>query len=164
MNIVLVGMPGSGKSSVSEILANSLNMSVVDTDGIIVSRFGEINKIFADHGEEYFRGLESKVIAEVSLMDNAVISTGGGSILKSENVENLKKNGKIVYLKTELKTLVARTLGDTSRPLLAGDCENKLRSLLNARASLYEACADLVVETDDISSKEIAEKITELVR
>ena len=62
MNLVLVGMPGSGKTSVSEILAKSLNMSVADTDGIIVSRFGEINKIFADHGEDYFRGLESKVI------------------------------------------------------------------------------------------------------
>ncbi|MDE6504336.1 MAG: shikimate kinase, partial [Clostridia bacterium] len=118
MNIILAGMPASGKTTVSKELGKILGCKVVDTDALIVEKYGEINGIFQAFGEEYFRDKETETVKEVCTLENAVISLGGGCLLRQKNVELLKNSGKIIYLKTTLETLIERAKGDTSRPLL----------------------------------------------
>ncbi len=163
-NIVLIGMPASGKTTVAEILGKALNAEVVDTDALIVAKHGEINKIFERFGEEYFRDLESEAVKEAAKRENAVISTGGGCVLRKENVLTLKKSGKIIFLRTTLGELINRTKGDGTRPLLKGEREKRLKKLLALRTPVYEQAADLSLDTDGISPKEIAKKITEFIR
>ena len=164
MNIILAGMPGCGKSTVSLILGKKLNAQVADTDAIIVSKHGDISKIFASHGEEYFRTLETEAVKYASSLNNAVISTGGGCLLKTEDTLTLKKSGKIVYLETGISSLVSRTQNDSSRPLLTGDKKERLKKLLSDRAPVYENAADFVVRTDGKSPEEVAEEIIKLVK
>lgn len=164
MNIVLAGMPGSGKTSVAAELGKITGFKVVDTDALIVGRYGEINKIFADFGEDVFRDMESDIIKEVCALDGVIISTGGGSLIRSGNADLLKDGGKIVYLRATVETLVKRTAGDMSRPLLDGEKKLKIESLLSARKNIYERYADITVDTDGLSPKEIAIKITESLK
>jgi shikimate kinase len=158
-------MMGCGKSTVSYELAKMYSLERVETDKVIVDRYGEINKIFDRFGEKYFRDIETYVVKEIAKKyDNAVISLGGGCVLREENVQALKETGKIVYLRTDLETLVARVKGDTTRPLLKGDARQNMIKLLNERKSVYEGVADYVVDTDNIMPKRIASKIWELVK
>lgn len=121
-----------------------------------------VNEIFATDGEKYFREIEKETAKEVSLKDNQIISTGGGIVLQEENISNLKKNGIIFYLKTSPETLIKRLQGDDTRPLLkTDDVKSKLVSMLEIRGSLYEK-ADFTIETDNLSSKEAAEKIARI--
>lgn len=165
MNIVLCGMMGCGKTTVAAELSARYGMVSVDTDAEIVKKYGEINAIFEKYGEEYFRTVEEEIVAAVSKQfSNAVIATGGGCVLRESNVKNLKKTGKIIYLRTTPETLVSRVEGDTSRPLLKGGAREKIYSILAVREPVYSAAADLIVDTDGLSPEEIAEKITELVK
>lgn len=159
MNIVLCGMMGSGKTTVARALENIYGFSVVDTDEIIVRRHGEINAIFRDLGEQAFRDIESQTVKEVSALDGYVISLGGGVVLRRSNVEELKKNGKIFYLRTRAETVIARVKGDSSRPLLQGNLEERVHAILKDRSKVYEEAADVVIDTDDKSPEEIADII-----
>lgn len=159
MNIVLSGMMGSGKTTVARALENIYGFSVVDTDEIIVRRHGEINAIFRDFGEQAFRDIESETVKEVSALDGYVISLGGGVVLRKSNVEELKKNGKIFYLRTKAETVIARVKGDSTRPLLQGDLEERVHTILKNRSKVYEEAADVIVDTDDKSPEEIADII-----
>lgn len=159
MNIVLCGMMGSGKTTVARVLENIYGFSVVDTDEIIVRRHGEINAIFRDLGEQAFRDIESQTVKEVSALDGYVISLGGGVVLRRSNVEELKKNGKIFYLRTRAETVIARVKGDSSRPLLQGNLEERVHAILKDRSKVYEEAADVVIDTDDKSPEEIADII-----
>lgn len=159
MNIVLCGMMGSGKTTVARALENIYGFSVVDTDEIIVRRHGEINAIFRDLGEHAFRDIESQTVKEVSALDGYVISLGGGVVLIRSNVEELKKNGKIFYLRTRAETVIARVKGDSSRPLLQGNLEERVHAILKDRSKVYEEAADVVIDTDDKSPEEIADII-----
>ena len=159
MNIVLCGMMGSGKTTVARALENIYGFSVVDTDEIIVRRHGEINAIFRDLGEQAFRDIESQTVKEVSALDGYVISLGGGVVLRRSNVEELKKNGKIFYLRTRAETVIARVKGDSSRPLLQGNLEERVHAILKDRSKVYGEAADVVIDTDDKSPEEIADII-----
>ena len=159
MNIVLCGMMGSGKTTVARVLENIYGFSVVDTDEIIVRRHGEINAIFRDLGEQAFRDIESQTVKEVSGLDGYVISLGGGVVLRRSNVEELKKNGKIFYLRTRAETVIARVKGDSSRPLLQGNLEERVHAILKDRSKVYEEAADVVIDADDKSPEEIADII-----
>lgn len=159
MNIVLCGMMGSGKTTVARALENIYGFSVVDTDEIIVRRHGEINAIFRDLGEQAFRDIESQTVKEVSALDGYVVSLGGGVVLRRSNVEELKKNGKIFYLRTRAETVIARVKGDSSRPLLQGNLEERVHAILKDRSKVYEEAADVVIDTDDKSPEEIADII-----
>lgn len=159
MNIVLCGMMGSGKTTVARVLENIYGFSVVDTDEIIVRRHGEINAIFRDLGEQAFRDIESQTVKEVSALDGYVISLGGGVVLRRSNVEELKKNGKIFYLRTRAETVIVRVKGDSSRPLLQGNLEERVHAILKDRSKVYEEAADVVIDTDDKSPEEIADII-----
>lgn len=164
MNIVLAGMPGSGKTTVSEVLAELLKLRAVDTDAEIVSRYGAISDIFDKYGEECFRNLETEVIKSLSEEGGLVVSTGGGALLRAENRDIFKKSGKIVYLKAEVNTLLVRVGDGEGRPLLFGDAENKLRALYEKRAPVYEAAADFTVATDGVSPEDIAKQIAEILK
>ena len=164
MNIVLIGMPASGKTTVAAALSKTLGLKVLDTDALIVEKHGEINKIFEKFGEEYFRDLESEAVQEVAKNTNAVISTGGGCPLRKENVLALKKTGKIIFLRTSVSELILRTEGDGTRPLLKGEREERLKSLLAVRTPVYEEAADYTVDTDGLTPEDIAKKITEFIK
>ena len=159
MNVVLVGMPGSGKTTVSRILGKLLKMPVYDTDELVEKEHGKISDIFQTYGEEHFRNLETQAVKKVASMQNV-----GGCILKNENVILFKSSGKIVYLRAGLQTLILRVEGDTSRPLLKGKTAERLEMLYKDRANLYQSAADICVDTDKLSAAQVAQIIFETLK
>ncbi|MBQ5390448.1 MAG: hypothetical protein IIU58_06025 [Clostridia bacterium] len=138
-NIVLIGMPGCGKSSTGKLLAKWLNREFFDLDQVIVGREGKsIPEIFAEHGEEYFRDLESAVTKDIAKKSGVIIACGGGTVLRAENRGALRQNGKIVYVQRELADLARG-----GRPLSADD--NALEKLFEVRRPIYEDFADITV-------------------
>lgn len=139
-NIVLTGMPGSGKSTIGKELSGSLKKEYIDTDALIVEREKrEISDIFATNGEAYFRNVEKEVIKEVSLRKNVIISTGGGCILNPENIKNLKANGRIFFLDRKPEDLVPTD----DRPL--ANEKSKIMKLYEERLPIYQRTADYII-------------------
>ena len=159
-NIVLTGMPGSGKSTVGRLLRVD-GYRFVDTDVEIEKRCGcTIKGLIATHGEKYFRDLETRVIEDVSAESCCIIATGGGAILREENVRALKRNGKLFFINAQLSRLCATQ----DRPL--SDTEEKLARLYKERMPIYEATADVIVpdlETPEAEAAYILEKRMELI-
>ncbi len=162
-NIILIGFMGSGKTTFGKWISTSKGFDMIDTDDYIVEKEGRsINDIFTQQGEPYFRSLETAVIKE--LIDkniyNTVFSVGGGLPVKEENGDLLRGLGTVVYLKAGEDELVRRLNGDKSRPLLqGGDLRERIRGLMEARADIYEARADLIIETEGLSFEEMYERI-----
>src|SRR5487761_2687164 len=148
-NIVLVGMMGAGKTTVGRILARQLGKTFIDCDEEIQKRTGvKISHIFDVEGEEGFRQRESSVIQDLIKLDNIVLATGGGAVLKADNRDVLKRNGVVVYLKSGVHDLWQRTRHDHNRPLLqTANPRAKLQELFEQRDALYAAVADHVVHT-----------------
>lgn len=161
MNVVLCGMMGSGKTTVAQSIKKLYDKNVVDTDAEIVKEYGDITTIFAERGEKVFRQIESEIATRVAKLDDVVISTGGGLVLNQDSVNALKKNGKIFYLQASEQTLVKRLTGDQTRPLLAGDIQQKIKDILSKRESVYKSVADYVIDTDEKNSDQIAREIME---
>ncbi len=139
-NLVLIGMPGAGKSSVARLLAQKTGREFVDSDEEIVKRAGKsIPAVFAEDGEAAFRALEAEIIRAAALKTGCVIATGGGTVLREENVRRLKQTGRLIFLDRPLSALAP----SPDRPL--GDTAEKLARLYAERAPLYEAAADLTV-------------------
>ncbi len=161
MNIVLCGMPASGKTTVAKALASRLNRVLLDTDALIVSAYGAIPEIFEKYGEAGFRERESLAVERAASSENAVIATGGGAVTVQKNVETLKKTGKIVYLRAKIQTLISRAERGEGRPLLSGDFESKLRALYARRSGIYEGVADYIIDVDSLLPEQIAIKIAE---
>lgn len=163
-NIVLTGLSGSGKTTIGKLLQKYFpDFELVDTDEIIVKKENRsINDIFATDGEEFFRNLETQTAKDFSEKNNFIISTGGGIVLREKNLEYLKKNGLIFYLKTTPETLSKRLKGKTDRPLLNNsDMLEKLKSMLEKRSEFYEK-ADIIIETDKMSAQDTAKEITRI--
>ncbi len=160
-NIHLVGMPGSGKSSVGRGLARRLGLKFADADEEIVARTGvSIATIFELEGEEGFRAREAHVLADLCARTGQVIATGGGAILRTDNRALLRQRGVVVYLHASLEHLRQRTRRDTRRPLLqTGDPAAVLAALLEKREPLYRELADVVVETGRQSVGKLALEI-----
>jgi shikimate kinase/3-dehydroquinate synthase len=148
-NIVLVGMMGAGKTTVGKMLAKQLGKTFIDSDEEIQKRTGvKISHIFDVEGEEGFRQRESLVIQDLIKLDNIVLATGGGAVLKPENRDALKKNGVVIYLKSGVHDLWQRTRHDHNRPLLQTENPRaKLQELFEQRDSLYTDAADHIVHT-----------------
>jgi len=159
-NIVLTGMPGSGKSTVGKLL-NPEGYTFIDTDAEIEKRCGcTIKELIAAKGEPYFRDLESEVIRDVSAESCRIISTGGGAILREENVRCLKRNGKLFFLNAALSRLQATK----ERPL--SDTYEKLAKLYEERMGIYTATADVTVpdmETPEAEAEYISAKRMEMI-
>lgn len=157
-NIVLTGMPGCGKSTLGKMLAERLGKQMVETDEIISQEAGmPIKDIFAEYGEQHFRDLESEVIKRYSVKGGAVISTGGGAILRKENVEALRLNGVVVFIDRPLDQLKATD----SRPL--SNDSSKLEKLYEERYQIYKDTADMIVKTGGTKT-DSAEKLWEALR
>ncbi|HEY8344848.1 MAG TPA: shikimate kinase [Bacillota bacterium] len=158
--VILVGPMGSGKTTVGSLLAKELGWVFLDTDRLIVEESGMlIPEIFTRYGEEYFRRLETAVIAKTVSRKKAVIATGGGAVTVPANLQCMKDHGVVIYLKTSLHELAKRVGRGEGRPLLAGrDPLQALRALLEERESQY-AQADLVICTDGLKPEEVVQRI-----
>lgn len=141
-NIVLVGMPGSGKSTVGKLLAQRLGREFVDTDDMIVEKEQKtIPEIFAENGEEYFRNVETECVKEAGKRMGIVIATGGGAILKKENRDAMRENGTVVFLERDVSSLATE-----GRPLSSS--EEKLIKMQEIRYPVYKAVSDFTVATN----------------
>ena len=160
MNISLVGMMGSGKTTIGELLANELSFDFVDTDSEIVKLANKsINDIFSQQGESSFREIETSVLEKIISNDNQVISTGGGIIKSDKNISLLLSNSIVVYLYADCITLYERVKNDTQRPLLKVDnLQEKVKSLLLEREEKYKK-AHIVIDTVDKNSIDIVNEI-----
>ncbi|WP_278846735.1 shikimate kinase [Brachyspira pilosicoli] len=162
--IFVIGLPGSGKSDLSKLLAEYINYSFFDMDKVIESREKKtINKIFEDRGEEYFREVESDVLEELSNIKNAVVSTGGGAILKEKNRALIKDRGIVIFIDRPAE-LIVNNINVSERPLLVQD-KNKLIELSKKRDALYRECATVIFNhnTWDNDIKETFKKFYECV-
>ncbi|MBN1383664.1 MAG: shikimate kinase [Elusimicrobia bacterium] len=164
MNIILTGFMATGKSEVGREIARLLKMDFTDTDFLIEKKTGmKISDIFAQKGEKYFRNIESEIAIEVGNYDNYVISTGGGIVLKQENIDNLRRNGRIINLKTSVEKILERVSGNTDRPLMnVKDKKSEIEKLLNIRKPHYEKC-DFSFDTTNTTPTEAAEGIIKLI-
>ena len=152
---------GAGKSSVGRCLQRRTGLARLDTDELVAARFGiSIPEIFAQHGEERFRGAETEVLQELSPSKPAIIVTGGGIVLRDENVDLLKQLGTVVWLEAKEETLLERASRRGNRPLLqTEDPRARLSELLRTRAPLYEKAADVRVDTTSLTHDEVADVI-----
>jgi len=162
---VLVGLMGSGKSSIGRRLARHLDLPLIDLDDMIVERAGcAIPEIFAAHGEDAFREMETVALRD-ALGRQAVIATGGGIVMRAENLELLKQHPPVIWLKASPEFLANRIDGDANRPLIAaGDTLSKLQELARVRYPLYEKCADYILPRGDMEKDEALEEILAFVQ
>jgi shikimate kinase/3-dehydroquinate synthase len=162
--IVLIGLPGSGKTAVSRALARRLGWKQVDCDDLIVGQEARsIPQIFSQEGERRFREIEAEIVAQASLLQHVVVGTGGGAILAAENRQQLWREAFVVNLQAQASTLVQRLGlsggGVESRPLLSGpNAADRLLDLARERSALYDL-ADWTVRTDGLSTSEVAAEI-----
>lgn len=166
MNIVLIGYRGTGKTSVAKLLSTILNMELVEVDRLITKRAKlSIPQIVERFGWDVFRDIESDVIKEVSLMDNCIIDTGGGVILREENVERLKENGIIFWLTADKEIIKERIRGSEDRPSLTGKKSfiDEIDEVLKEREPLYRAAADWRIKTDKSTIEGVCEEILKIL-
>jgi len=149
LNIALVGLPGSGKSTVGRQLARRLDLSFNDTDHVIEQRIGcSIRDYFEREGEAAFRDIEEEVIRELTGQDSGVLATGGGAVLRPANRERLRQSGQVIYLRSAPEEVFRRVRHDANRPLLqVADPLARLRSLYEERDPLYRETAHFTIET-----------------
>ena len=165
MNIVLIGYRCSGKTEVGKILAKDLEKDFLDTDMLIMENGAcSIETIVSATGWDHFRYMEKILIEEISKKDNLVIATGGGVVTDEENLKSLKENGWIVWLDAKAEVLKKRMDKEQRsgkiRPSLTGaDPLEEIKQVLRIRKPLYEQAADLVVDTSNLSIKELATTI-----
>lgn len=162
-HIFLTGFMGVGKTSTSKALSRMLGVGEKDTDIMIVEKEGcAIAEIFKKKGEEYFRSLETGILDDIKKLKPCVISCGGGMVLREENVKKMKEAGRIVLLSATPETIYAHVKGSSSRPLLNGNMNVPyIKKLMSERMPKYIAAADVIIETDGLNPKEVADKIVD---
>jgi len=161
---ILVGLMGSGKSSIGRRLSKRLMLPLIDLDDYIMDKAGcSIPQIFEQDGEAVFRQMETDALREV-VGRPAVIATGGGAVLSETNRRILKEHPPVIWLKASPEFLADRIDGDSNRPLIAaGDTLNRLRELAEIRYPLYEECADFVLPRGDMKKPEALRSIMDFL-
>ena len=159
--IILVGLPGSGKSSVGKAIARRLNFAWADSDHDIERRLGcTIREYFDAEGESAFRDLEESTIDELTRGTDTVLSTGGGAVLRPVNRQRLHQRGTVIYLRSSPEALYRRLRHDIKRPLLqVADPLKRLRALYAERDPLYRECAHFVIDTHGSSLSMLVNRI-----
>jgi len=167
MNIILIGMRGSGKSTIGKILSKKTNKTFYDLDKLLVQKIGiSIPEIIKKYDWEYFRDKESEIVEEISKETNAIIATGGGIVLRQKNIDILKKNGKFIYMKTSIDTMIKRIGDNKNRPSLTNKkfLREELEEVLPQRKNLYESTADVTITTDNKTPKSIADEVITILK
>ena len=164
MKFFLIGMMGSGKSAVGKLLAKDLNLPILDIDNIIEKKENlSIKNIFHQKGEHYFRLIENETLRENK--NPSVISCGGGIILEKKNRKFLEKSGYIIYLKASVSILKNRLMYKNDRPLIDNnDLQKSLEKIYNERKSLYNSVANMSINTDKLSTKDVCKLIIEKIK
>jgi shikimate kinase len=170
MNLVLIGYRGSGKSTVGSRLAARLKMRFVDIDDLIEERQGvPISDIVKSHGWGHFRKLERSTIEEISKGDRLIIAPGGGAVLDADNVSVLRKNGFIIWLKADKRTLLKRMNQDpgtnTRRPTLTGKgTSEELKEVMSLREPIYERVSEIRIDTSSLDVETVVENILTVLK
>jgi shikimate kinase len=160
-SIVLIGMMGAGKSSVGRLLQRRTGLARFDTDEMVAAKFGSpVAEIFATQGETMFRDAESEALRSLAEEDSAIVVTGGGIVLRPENVDLLKQMGLVVWLEAKEETLFERASRRETRPLLKTENPRMaFAAMLKARRPLYQSAADLRIDTTKLTHDEVADMI-----
>jgi shikimate kinase len=164
-NIYLIGFMGTGKTTVGKIIAEKLKKSFVEMDSLIEEHEGkEINEIFENKGEPYFRNLEKELLLKLSGESDLVISYGGGAVCNEENISLVKRTGKVFCLSATAATIYERTKKYSHRPLLKVASPLKQIEELLLRRFPYYRQADYIVDTEGVTPDEVAEKILDIIK
>lgn len=161
-NISLIGFMGSGKSSTGRILAERLGYIFIDIDEVITIQQGiEIQLIFEKYGEKYFRMAETDVIKKIYTNFSCVFACGGGVVLKKINMDIIKKNSTVIYLKVSPEVAYERLKESTGRPLLSSgkDMRETIKEIISKRENLYSGYADIIIDTDNQAPELVAAEI-----
>lgn len=162
--VVLVGTMGAGKTTVGRLVADSLGVDFVDTDHLVEERAGKsVSEIFVDDGEEAFRALERKAVADALATHEGVLALGGGAVL-AEETRALLAGHQVVFLRVGLADAASRVGLGVSRPLLLGNVRGRIKQLLDERTPIYTELARHVVETDGRTAAEVAGEVRGLVQ
>lgn len=160
MRIFIVGMPGSGKTTLGRLLAAATGMRAVDTDRLITEKYGKTpSKIITEEGEKTFRELEREILDEVLKMDDLIISTGGGFPIFSGNMDRMLEDSQVIYIKTSIDVLWKRLKHDKTRPL--SNSHEKLRKLYSERKPFYEK-AGIIIDGSLDSRSNLAKALDKL--
>lgn len=162
MNLILIGYRGTGKSTLADSLHDELGMPVYHMDERLEERFGEKISAFVEkHGWDSFREEEQLLTEELSQMDGVILDCGGGVVTREVNIENLRKNGFVVWLQSSPENIAQRIGHDTNRPSLTGQKSHtdEIKDVLKERTPLYEKAADMIVGTDGRSIEECVHEI-----
>lgn len=165
-HLFLIGFMGAGKTSVSQALGKHLGWDIVEMDQHITAQEGmSVSEIFAQKGEAYFRACETALLESFAQSEPCIVSCGGGVPMREENVAAMKRSGTVVLLTARPQVILDRVKDDHSRPLLEGHKDIPyITSLMEQRRPKYEAAADLVVDTSDISVEEVCREILRQVQ
>jgi len=163
---VLIGPPGSGKSSIGRALAKLLDQDFVDTDALIEEQEGKsISEIFQQSGEEKFREIESAVVAHQLVQAEGVIALGGGAVLSPATQAALKNStADVIFLNVSASNAVPRVSANSSRPLLSENPSDQWSALLKKRLPIYTDLADITIDTDNKKAQEVASEIAVLLK
>ncbi|HZD59778.1 MAG TPA: shikimate kinase [Anaerolineae bacterium] len=165
MNIVLIGYRGTGKSVVGKLIAKRLQMKYISMDAKIVENAGmSIPEIVEKYGWTKFRDMESEVARELAKLDGVIIDTGGGVIERPENIEALRANTRIIWLKASVETIVSRIQGDTERPSLTGGktFTEEVAEVLERRIPKYRSAAQYELDTDRLTPEQVADIVIKI--
>ncbi len=160
-NILLTGFMGTGKTTISHELHRMARMEEIDLDAYIVEKTGcSINEIFEKQGEQFFRNMETESLREILNKTGLILSCGGGTVLRTENVDLMKQNGKIVLLTAEPQTIYERVKNNNERPLLNQNMSIEyIAEFLEKRKSAYFQAADIIIRTDGRNIADICQEI-----
>lgn len=162
-NILLIGFMGTGKTTISSLLKDKMNLPEIDMDKYIVNKENtSIADIFEQKGEEYFRKVETECLIEILQNEGVIVSCGGGVVVKDENVTHMKDKGTIVLLTATPETIYHRVKNSNDRPILNGNMNVEfIAQLMEKRRERYLSVADIIIDTDDKTSEEVANEIIE---
>jgi len=166
MNIVLIGVRGSGKTTVGKILAQKMGREIIEMDELITRKAGlSIPEIVGKQGWEKFRDVEEEITGEVAGRDNIINASGGGVVTRENNIIKLKKSGVLVWLQADIDTLVNRIGEDTERPPLGEGRSQRedMEITIKERKPLYQQAADLTINTENKTPEEVADLVINLL-